>query len=235
MRDAAESSLSKRRDENYFNVELFRTNFVYIRTTSCSRRIAIDSSVEFDVRIIIGFKLAGTAVHRRWCAAFARVIRDRELRRGDRRGREGKGRYSLFYKSRPRGAQREGIDGGWRRLRRAVKIRVLFFFFGARSAPPSARPLCISMHRRALQLVRIAPRMCRGRDTRVSRGRHSTRSYNLPVRERRYKRGAAPNDLSRVSIDCEISRGRDLPANRLPFSKHPVCVYLVARGCTPGK
>lgn len=66
------------------------------------------------------------------------------------------------------------------------------FLFLHFERPAERAPLCISMHRRASLVPRIAsrPRPCAARHARVARSsQHAL--YNLPVRERRYKCGAA--------------------------------------------
>lgn len=206
-----------------------------MRHPTDSWKIATDDSVEFDVRMI-GFKLARAC----WrCigddAPFSPVsFGDRELRWRARRGREGKGRYSLFYKSRPRGAQKR------RNRRRMTKVTARcqntcpFLFL--RSERPAVRaPLCISMHRLGAarrggrSSYALAPRV---RVPRRVAPRRETRACRAVVAARvvQFTRGA--NDGTNITnaglrqmiyracrSAASISRGRDLPANCSPFFK----------------
>lgn len=125
-----------------------------------------------------------------------------------RRGRKGKGRYSLFYKSRvavppifhsPSKKKKKKSTANDEGLRRAVKIRVPFFPLFRPEHPAESAPLCISMHSGGL-VARVRVHACTRVSPVIAARVHAL--HDLLVRNDDGTNGdeAAPNDVSRVSI-----------------------------------
>lgn len=165
--------------------------------------------------------------------SFATVNLGRRRRRSTkRRSRKGKGRYSLFYKSRVAvGSKKEkestANDEGYGALSKYVSS----FLFHPEH-PAERAPLCISMHSGGLVArvrVRVHARVAGHRSTRARVVRFTrARRRTIQMRDR------AKWSIARVDRDYEIPRGSSICEYSAIFERSGpqdnicLCTYLVS-------